>query len=149
VNVRMKNKELVFVAIVSLVVATIVMVQPISHRPFKPFRPFEKEIDPESLRRRLAILPYYMKAKTILSSVNSVLLLSLFVTYLEIYRKTGSEFSLGLVIFSLAIFFNTITSNPLIHWFTGFPGSGLGPFTMLPDLFTCIASAILLYLSRQ
>lgn len=145
----MKNTGLIFVAVVSLLVATIVMVQPLSHRPFRPFRPFEREIDPGKLKRRLSVLPYYIKAKTILSSVNSILLLSLFVTYLGIYRETGSEFSLGLVIFSLALFFYSIASNPLIHWFSGFPGSGLGPFTMLPDLFTCIASAVLLYLSQQ
>ena len=69
--------------------------------------------------------------------------------YLEIYYKTKSQFSLGLVIFAIALFLYALTSNPLIQGVVGFRLSGLGPFTMLPDLFTCIASAILLYLSRQ
>ena len=92
---------------------------------------------------------YLWGAKTVLASVNAALLTYLLVVYIGIYRKTGSEFSLGLVIFSIALLLYALTSNPLLHGIAGFRGSGLGPFTMLPDLFTCIASAILLYLSRQ
>lgn len=95
------------------------------------------------------LVTYLLGAKTILASVNAVLLTYLLVFYIGIYRKTGSEFSLGLVIFSIALLLYALTSNPLLHRFTGFIGSGLGPFTMLPDLFTCIASVVLLYLSRQ
>ena len=64
---------------------------------------------------------------------------------------TKAEFSVGLIIFTVALLTYSVTSNPLIYGFAGFrlSGAGLGPFTMLPDLFTCIASAILLYLSRQ
>jgi hypothetical protein len=92
---------------------------------------------------------YLWGAKTVLASVNTVLLTYLLIVYIDIYRKTGSEFSLGLVIFSIALLLYALTSNPLLHRFAGFRGSGLGPFTMLPDLFTCIASVVLLYLSRQ
>ncbi len=92
---------------------------------------------------------YLVIVKTVISSVNTVLLTIVLVIYVEVYYKTESKFSLGLVIFTIALLLYALTSNPIIHGFAGFRGSGLGPFTILPDLFTCIASAILLYLSRQ
>jgi len=132
----MKNSRLFIVAIVGLLVVTIVTLQwPL----FKPFTRLE-------WTRYLSSM---LLAKTILSSVNSTLLIIVLAIYTGIYRKTGSDFSMGLVIFSIALFLYSITSNPLIHRLAGFKLTGLGPFTMLPDLFTCIASAILLTLSRQ
>ena len=68
--------------------------------------------------------------------------------YLRAHNETGLEFSLGLVIFSAALLLYALTSNPLVVRFVVFMGSGLGPFAMLPDLFTCIASITLLYLSQ-
>ena len=113
-----------------------------------PLRLFDKDFPPEK-PEWLGFLPYLLFAKTILSSVNAVFLTVLLALYIGIYRNTGSEFSMGLVIFSIALLFYSITSNPLIHRITGFKGSGLGPFVILPDLFTFIASAVLLYLSQQ
>ncbi len=92
---------------------------------------------------------YLLIAKTILSSVNTVLLILVLIIYIEIYYRTASKFSLGLVLFAVALLLYSLTSNPIIHGFAGFMISGLGPFTILPDLFTCVASAILLYLSQQ
>lgn len=107
--------------------------------------------NPPPPERWIPLLPLLVIMKTVLSSVNSILLTILFIIYFDIYRKTKAEFSLGLIIFTMALLIYSVTSNPLIHGFAGFrlSGAGLGPFTMLPDLFTCIASAILLYLSRQ
>ena len=90
----------------------------------------------------------YYSLKAVLASVNAFLLVSISVIYLKVYNETGLEFSLGLVIFSLALLFYALTSNPLLVRYAGFMGSGLGPFAMLPDLFTCIASMTLLYLSK-
>ena len=95
------------------------------------------------------LLQYFILAKAALSSMNVFLLTILLVIYLGIYRKTGSQFSLGLIIFSIALLLYSLASNPIIHSFAGFKGRGLGPFTMIPNLFTLIASGILLYLSRQ
>ena len=95
------------------------------------------------------LLPSLLLAKTALATTNSILLTILLISYVRIYRTTSSQFSLGLIIFSVALLLYSLTSNPLIHTLAGFRLSGLGPFTMLPDLFTCIASAILLYLSQQ
>ena len=138
----MKSIKWVIVAITSLLVISIVTLQ------WSPFRPFDKDFPPEK-PEWAALTRYLLLAKTTLSSVNSILLTILLAIYAGIYRKTGSEFSIGLVIFSIALLLYSLTSNPLIHRFAGFRLSGLGPFTMLPDLFTRISSAILLYLSRQ
>lgn len=93
-------------------------------------------------------LDVYYSMKAVLSTVNAFLLIVLSSIYLRVYEDTGLEFSLGLVIFSVALLLYSLVSNPLLVSVVGFSGSGLGPFAMLPDLFTCIASFILLYISR-
>ena len=95
------------------------------------------------------LLPYLLLVKTILTSLNTILLMILLATYIELYRKTESKFSIGLIIFTITLLLYAFTDNPLLHGLAGFRASGLGPFTILPDIFTCVASAILLYLSRQ
>jgi len=90
----------------------------------------------------------YYTVKAVLASVNAFLLIVLSSIYWRVYRETGLEFSLGLVIFSVALLLYSLASNPLIVSVAGYRGSGLGPFAMLPDLFTCIASLTLLYISR-
>jgi hypothetical protein len=94
-------------------------------------------------------LEVYYTAKTFISSVNAVLLLGLLIIYVGIYNQVRSEFTVGLIVLNVALLLYALTSNPLIHRWLGFMGSGLGPFAMLPDLFTLIASAILLYLSLK
>ncbi len=91
----------------------------------------------------------YYTTKAVLSSINAVLLFGLLITYLQIYREIKSEFSLGLIIFSSALLLYAVTSNPLLHGSFGYAGYGLGPFAMLPDLFTIVASIILLYISME
>ena len=90
----------------------------------------------------------YYKIKAVLASVNAFLLIVLSSIYWKVYSDTGLEFSLGLVIFSVALLLYSLVSNPLLVSVAGFRSSGLGPFAMLPDLFTCIASFTLLYISR-
>jgi len=93
-------------------------------------------------------LEVYYSMKAVLASVNAFLLVSLTVIYIQVYRETGLEFSLGMVIFSVALLLYAFASNPLLVSVAGFRGAGLGPFAMLPDLFTCIAAFTLLYISR-
>ena len=133
------NRKWLTAGILSLLVINTVTIKTASSGPLDRFEP------PPWGELFLQLLV----AKTVLSSLNTVLLTILLVTYIGIYRKTRSDFSVGLVIFTVALLLYSFTSNPLIHGLVGFRVSGLGPFTMLPDLFTCIASAILLYLSRQ
>jgi hypothetical protein len=89
----------------------------------------------------------YYTAKTMVSTVNLALLIFLLITYIGIYRKTRSEFTIGLIIFSLVLLLHALTANPLVHWSFGFRAFGLGPFAMLPDFFTCAALIILVYLA--
>lgn len=93
-------------------------------------------------------LAIYYTAKAVLASVNAFLLIVLSSIYLKVYYDTGLDFSLGLVIFSVALLLYSLVSNPLLVSVAGYRASGLGPFAMLPDLFTCIASFTLLYISR-
>jgi len=95
----------------------------------------------------LGDIELFYTAKTIISSINATLLVGLLVTYISIYRKTRSEFTIGLIIFSVVLLLYALASNPILHWTFGFGAFGLGPFAMLPDLFTCIALIVLLYLT--
>lgn len=143
----MKNRRWVIITILGILAITVVASQLASYRSFdRDF--FNREFPPEPPPWG-ALLPNLLLAKTVLSSLNTVLLTILLVIYIEIYNKTKSEFSIGLIIFTITLLFYTVTSNPLLHGFAGFRLSGLGPFTILPDIFTCIASATLLYLSQQ
>ena len=90
----------------------------------------------------------YYQVKAVLASVNAFLLIILLSIYWKVYNETGLEFSLGLVVFSFALLLYALASNPLLVSVAGFRASGLGPFAMLPDLFTSIASFTLIYISR-
>jgi len=108
-----------------------------------PFHPWEPR-PPEIIRGDIEM---YYTVKTVISTINVTLLVFLLITYVGMYRKTGSEFTIGLIIFSMVLLFNALASNPLVHWSFGFRAFGLGPFAMLPELFTCAALVVLLYLT--
>ncbi|MCS7119698.1 MAG: hypothetical protein RMJ07_00895 [Nitrososphaerota archaeon] len=91
----------------------------------------------------------FYTVKTVISTANAAITTILLIIYLGVYRKTKSNFTAGLIIFSLTLLLYTLASNPLLHWVFGFRAFGLGPFAMLPDLFTFIAVLILLYLSLK
>lgn len=91
----------------------------------------------------------FYKVKTILSTVNATLLIILLASYVDMYRKLRSEFTIGLMVFSLTLLLYALSSNPLLQWIFGFRAFGLGPFAMLPDLFTTFALAVLMYLTMK
>jgi hypothetical protein len=144
----MNNKSWTDLAFLALIISSMFLVQIAAGQPHgKPPRFWD--IDPEHWERLREQLPLYFTVKTVFATISSILLVLLMVVYVDIYRKTGTRFSLGLVIFSGVLLFYTISSNPFLHQILGFRRIGFGPFMMLPEIFTCIASAILLYLSRQ
>lgn len=106
---------------------------------------------PQLPRFRQAPIPWdielFYVIKMLISTANTLLLISLAVIYIDIYRRTGSEFTVGLIIFSLVLLFYSLTENPFFHQLFGFRAFGLGPFAMLPDVFTFVALVILLYLT--
>ncbi len=101
------------------------------------------------IERILEDLELFYTIKTIVSSVNVALLVMLLVTYVGIYRKTQSEFTVGLILFSMVLLLYAMVSNPIVQVAFGFYAFGLGPFAMLPDLFSLIASTVLLYLTLK
>jgi hypothetical protein len=94
-------------------------------------------------------IEFFYTAQTVVSTINVMLLIFLLLTYLDVYMKTRSGFTIGLIIFSIVFLLNALASNPLVMWAFGFRPFGLGPFVLLPDLFTFVALAILLYLSIE
>jgi hypothetical protein len=92
-------------------------------------------------------LEYFYTIKVVVSTVNVTLVLILLFTYIDIYRRTKSSFTVGLILFSAILLLYTVTSNPILQWPFGFRAFGLGPFAMLPDLCACVALSVLVYLS--
>jgi hypothetical protein len=110
--------------------------------PLYPFEPHERP--PLQI---FGDIELFYTIKTVVSTINVTLLIFLLLTYINIYRKTRSEFTVGLIIFSGVFLLNALASNPFVMWVFGFRAFGLGPFAMLPDLFTLAALGVLLYLS--
>ena len=92
---------------------------------------------------------FYYIANTVISSVNVTLVSILLAAYVILYRKTRSEFVIGLILFALVFLLYTLVSNPIMQFVFGFRALGLGPFAMLPDLFASIALGVLLYLTLK
>jgi len=92
-------------------------------------------------------IEFFYTTETVVSTINVTLSVFLLLTYIDVYGKTRSEFTIGLMIFSLVFLLKSLASNPLVMWTFGFRPFGLGPFALLPDLFTCAALIALLYLS--
>ena len=95
------------------------------------------------------LLALLTTVKTIVSMVNIVLILTLLGLYYRIYLEMKSRFTLGLVLLILVLLLYAITSNPLIHILFGYYPLGLGPFTVMPDIFAAIALFVLLYLTLE
>jgi uncharacterized membrane protein len=96
-------------------------------------------------RSNPADIELFYNVETIVSVINVTLSTLLLLMYINIYTKTRSEFTIGLIIFSTILLLHALVAIPLIQHAFGFVEFGLGPFAMLPDLFTCAALAILLY----
>jgi len=92
-------------------------------------------------------IEFFYVSRTVVSTINIALLAFLVTTYADIYRKTRSEFSVGLLIFSVVFLMKDLASSPFVTGAFGFRAFGLGPFALLPDLFELAALSVLLYLS--
>ena len=90
---------------------------------------------------------YFYVVNTIISTINIVLLAILTIIYANIYIKTRSPFTVGLIILALVFLVQNVTSSPFITAPFGFRAYGLGPFAFLPGLFEFVALTVLMYLS--
>ena len=128
---------LIVVAILAALWATSTFWFP--HYPWGPHPPPSQNIPGD--------IEFFYTVKTVVSTVNVTLSIFLLLIYISIYQKTRSEFTIGLIIFSVVFLLNALASNPLVIRASGFWPLGLGPFAMLPDLLTLVALGVLLYLS--
>ena len=105
-----------------------------------PFIPRQPRFNPADIEL------YYM-ARTVFSTINIVLTVILIINYVSLFRKTKSEFTLGLLLFASLFLIKDITWSPFIIGLGGFSLFGLGPFAVLPDIFEMAALLVLFYLS--
>ncbi|MGY5874833.1 MAG: hypothetical protein RTU30_03725 [Candidatus Thorarchaeota archaeon] len=124
----------IIAAVIGLVLSTLVLPPPQTPPPPIP--------EPDRV-----LMDMYLKVKTMISLVNVVLTISLMSIYYRIYRQVKSSFTMGLILVMLVLLVYALTSNPLIHVLFGFQAQGLGPFAMVPDVFTTFALGVLLYIS--
>ncbi|MEF8825947.1 MAG: hypothetical protein V5A27_06355 [Halapricum sp.] len=89
-----------------------------------------------------------VRIKLFVTTLNIVVLFALLWNYVTVYRDMPNQFTLSLLLFSVALLLYSVTSNPLLPLILGFRhGTTLGPFVFLPDVFASIAVIILLYQS--
>ncbi len=96
-----------------------------------------------------ADLEFYYIARTVFSTINIGLLAILTATYALLYAKTRSQFTVGLLIFSVAFLIKELSSSPFVISVFRFGISGLGPFALIEPLFETAALSVLLYLSIE
>lgn len=98
-------------------------------------------------------LAFFLRLKLLVSTFNVVLLVALTWTYVSLYRDLPNPFTRSLILVTTALLLYAVTSSPLVHILLGFSlrgvVGGLGPFTVLPDVFASIAVVVLLYQSYK
>jgi hypothetical protein len=109
------------------------------HRDHPPHVP-EMEQDPSN---------YLTILKTTITMMNIAISLILILLYFKIYNEVRSEFTIGLIVVMFALLIYCVTSNPLLLSLFGYRSFGTGPFMIIPDMFSTIGLATLLYLSLK
>jgi hypothetical protein len=140
-----KNLKIMFVLVILIVVAldAALWAAYSFNQPFKPLNPMPPP------NGNPGDFEVFYAAEAVVSTLNIALLVLLLVTNADIFRKTRSKFTFGLLIFSTAFLFKDLTSNPLVIWVFGYHQMGLGPFALLPNLFELVVLVVLLYLSFE
>ena len=144
-NHRMNKYIGISVIVTIVVIVAILTAVWASSTSFFPRFPFERRVPPS--QGNPADIEFFYTLDAVISTVNVTLSIILLVLYVNIYKKTRSEFTIGLIIFSAVFLLNALFSNPFVIWVFGFRPFGLGPFALLPGLFTLAALSVLLYLS--
>ncbi len=97
----------------------------------------------------LPTIALFSTVKTVVSSINMALILLTLAVYVGIYRRIRSKFTIGLILMLLVLLMHALTSNPLLQFGFGYQFIGLGPLSIMPDIFTTIALVVLFYLSLE
>ena len=90
----------------------------------------------------------FLIERILVNSIASILIAIVLNTYISIYLKTKSKFSLGLVIIAISLLVQTLTANPFLLDLFNFRLAGSGLFSLVSSITTMIAIIALLYLSR-
>jgi small-conductance mechanosensitive channel len=140
---KVSNVYLVFGLIIIAVVIGVLMAIafPLPKPPYQP-PGSQQQPSPSDIEA------FYI-AKTVISIVNTALIIALLYIYAKIYRNIESRFTAGLILTMFVLLLYAISSNPLLQVLVGFRAFGMGPFAMIPDMFATAALVILLYLSLE
>jgi hypothetical protein len=140
----------IFVVGLVALFATSIFLSPARIFPPPLDRPRLEDFNMEQLREMSNLIALNIKGKSIIGLLNSALLIYLLIIHFQVYQATKSNFSLSLILFCLALLFYTLSANPVLTWASGFQRTNImQAFNFLPDIFTTLASMILIYLSRQ
>ncbi len=102
---------------------------------------------PHGFRYNVADLELYYTIRAIFTTINIVLTVIIIVSYADIYVKTKSPFTIGLLLFAILFLLKDIMLNPFVIGIFQFTILGLGPFAMIPDMFETAALLVLFYLA--
>jgi len=86
---------------------------------------------------------------TIVICLNLFFIIGLLFLYLDSFRKTRSNFMLGLIMFLCVLFAQSLFSLPPVQMILGQFVFDLGLINIIPNLFETIALIILFYLSNE
>jgi hypothetical protein len=143
----MNKKQIIFVLLIVLIVLSAVAAVLLAMYQAEARRTVGYPFVPRQYIPNPADLELYYWARTIFSTVNIVLICVLIGSYISIYLKTRSEFTVGLLLFASFLLIKDVTWSPFVIGIAGFNLFGLGPFAFLPDLFEMAALLVLFYLS--
>ena len=153
-NRMYKNSKIVLLLAILIVVAlgTAIWASYVYFKPFSPFSPLPGRPSQGSQPANQGIpgdLQLFYAIEAVVSSLNIALLVFILVSNTDMFRKTRSKFTFGLLIFSAAFLVKDLTSSPLLIWVFGYRQQGLGPFAFVPDLFEFVVLCALLYISLE
>lgn len=90
-------------------------------------------------------------ARMIFSILNIAILSFLIFVFSKRYFQLKSEFTLGFLLFALALFFRTLFASPLVRFFILGEESHsiIDPYRLIADVFELSALMIFLYISTK
>jgi len=94
---------------------------------------------------------WILTARLIFSIVNLAILVILISIFFRRYRELSSPFTLGFLLFSLALFFRTFFAAPIVKVFVfGVATSNVvDHYRLIADIFELFSLTILMYLSTR
>ncbi|GBE55002.1 MAG TPA: hypothetical protein ENH28_05950 [Euryarchaeota archaeon] len=92
-----------------------------------------------------------LTARFIFGVINLTILTVLVYFFFKRYREVKSTFTLGFLLFALALFFKTFFSAPIIKVFIfGVKTSNVvGPYMLIADIFETISLLIFIYITTR